>query len=420
MFNHLERSMTMERNILRRNYLLHSLEGGLYMGGMQFIAPEAVLPRMIDTLGGPAWMISLMPIALFAGISLPGLFMAHRIEQFHLMKPLILVSGLFQRLPLILAALGLLFLWPTHPGVALCLAFLAPLLSGLAGGITFTAWQELLAKTLPRNRRASVFAVRYILMSSLGLASGCAIAAILTLFPGAAGYGLLYLCAFCFTLLSYLLFAFIVEKPHPPTHHGPPLSLGANLSAIPSLLRTQPAMRRFNMAQVMSTGIYIVLPFLAIHALRVTNQPDSYIGFFVAAQMIGSIVGNTLAGYAGDRWGGKVPCFWSSLLILGLFVWLPFCRSESSFITGFALLGAAMFGLRVGLMCLRLEVCPEAKRSTNLAVSGFLLGLAMLGAAALSAWLWGGPGFNALCAVSALMLAAAAACFQSMPARDGH
>ena len=40
---------------LRRNYAAHSLEGGLFIGGVAFVHPQTVLPRIIERLGGPDW-----------------------------------------------------------------------------------------------------------------------------------------------------------------------------------------------------------------------------------------------------------------------------------------------------------------------------------------------------------------------------
>ncbi|HEY1081569.1 MAG TPA: hypothetical protein VGE29_04865, partial [Prosthecobacter sp.] len=49
---------------VRRNFICHCLEGGLYMGGTAFLAPETVLPKMVETLGGQAWIIAMMPVLL--------------------------------------------------------------------------------------------------------------------------------------------------------------------------------------------------------------------------------------------------------------------------------------------------------------------------------------------------------------------
>ena len=38
--------------VVRRNFICHCLEGGLYMGGVAFLQPETVMPKMVEQLGG--------------------------------------------------------------------------------------------------------------------------------------------------------------------------------------------------------------------------------------------------------------------------------------------------------------------------------------------------------------------------------
>lgn len=394
--------------ILRRNYFLHAVEGGLYMGGLQFVSPQTVLPRMVESLGGASWMIALMPTATLMTVSLPGLFVAHYIERMRRVMPMLLVTGVFQRLPFLLAGLGVLLFWQTFPWLSLVLCFLAPLVSGLACGVSFAGWQELLTKTLPEERRSSLFAIRYIITSVIGLSSGGIIAAILHLAPGPTGYGYLYLCAFVGVGLSYLLFALLVEPPHPPHHNGPQVSFLSNLRSVPHALSNTPHLHRFMTAHMLSCGFYVMIPFMAIFALRRTGKPDSFLGFLVAAQMCGAVVGNVAAGYTGDRWGGKAPSLGGTVVLLVLCVVAPFLRSEWAFLAAFAALGAGMYGWRVGMMTLRLEICPSAKRATVLSVAGLLFGVAMLGASLLSATLWGlTENFAVLCIVAGGLMAVA-------------
>ncbi|HEV8246853.1 MAG TPA: hypothetical protein VGP93_13840, partial [Polyangiaceae bacterium] len=64
----------------RLNYWAHCLEGALFVGGLSFVNPQTVLPRMCQTLGAPSWLIALAPSLLLIGYITPGLFVARRIE----------------------------------------------------------------------------------------------------------------------------------------------------------------------------------------------------------------------------------------------------------------------------------------------------------------------------------------------------
>ena len=58
----------------KRNFAIHSLEGGLYMGGIAFLSAESVLPTMVNSRGGSEWLVALMPSLMAMGFFTPVLF----------------------------------------------------------------------------------------------------------------------------------------------------------------------------------------------------------------------------------------------------------------------------------------------------------------------------------------------------------
>ena len=47
---------------LKRNYLVHCADGGLWMGAMAFVAADTIMPSLVRSLGGPTWLIALTPM----------------------------------------------------------------------------------------------------------------------------------------------------------------------------------------------------------------------------------------------------------------------------------------------------------------------------------------------------------------------
>lgn len=372
----------------RFNYLLHCIEGGLYIGGLCFTAANTVLPSMVESLGGPAWLISLTPSIMLIGFVWPPLFTAHWIETLPHVKPALMLSGVFQRTPYLLAAL-VLFFGTGSPLAAVAAVSLAPLLSGFFGGVTITAWQELVAKTVPPNKRSSVWAVRFLISSAIGIGAGPVIERVMEQYPGSPGYGVLHLLTFMFLFVSYVIFGFIRESsgwcPPPDSH----LTLRENLRLVPVLLGNDPRLRRFLVARMFTHGVFILSPFLAIHALRVLNRPESYVGVFVTAQMMGGIVGNLVSGYLGDKHGGKI------VMNLGLIVFMVitsgavFAQTAVGFWVVFFLYGAAYACWQVGGSTLAIEVSPLDKRATYLALIAVTGLPGMLGASVVSTLVWG-------------------------------
>ncbi len=388
------------------NYAAHVVEGGLYMGGLSFVAANSVLPRLVELLGGPAWVIGLSPMLMMIGFSILPLFTAHRIERLKRVMPLLIPATTLQRLPYLFAGLGLLYAGADKPALSLALVVLAPFLSGLFGGLIQPAWFELVAKTLSPNRRASVFALRNIISSAIGVCAGAIIAAVLHRYPGVTGYGVLHLFAVSFLFLSFLVFAQIRETDDTVRDTRNHVSLRENLRGLPALLGAQPSLGRFIVARMLFSGIFVALPYVAIHALRVTGKPDSFMGYLVTAQMVGGMVGNALAGYLGDRFGGKVCSIIGRSLAVAACAVLPFVGEPWAFVAMFALLGGALFTEKVGASTMGIEVAPFEKRATFMALLSFSNVPAMLGASVLSSSLWKAFGsFGLVCSVAAGLIA---------------
>lgn len=355
-------------SLMRRNLLLHGLEGGIYMGGQAFTAADSVLPAMMGSLGAPIWVVALMPMLSTIGFSLPPLLTAHRVEGLTRMHPLVSFTGIFQRLPYLVAALSLFWVWPTHPLLAVGLAALAPLASGLVSGISYVAWQELIAKSIDTRRLSSLHAMRQLVCSAIGIGAGPLIAHILHRYPDHRGYAALHALTFLLLVVSYFIFIRIREFDLPSPGRQPHPTLGASLRSLPALWRGDPTLRSMVWIRGLHSGVLVMTPFLAMHALAVTGRPESQLGVFVTAQMAGVIGGNLLAAYVGDRFGGWMVVDISRWLLVLTCIVVMASGTTAGFVLTFLLYGAAMSINQVGMSALYLEACPVARRPTYLAV----------------------------------------------------
>jgi MFS family permease len=369
---------------LRLNYLAHTVEGGLFIGGMAFVNANSVLPKMVSSLGGPSWLISVMPLMMALGFVWPPLLTAHRVERLWRMKPFVMFTGVFQRLPVLVAGLTLFLLSDGYPRLVLAAVALAPLMSGICGGLSSSAWWELVARTVPANRRASVWALRQVITASLGILAGGIVAAVLDRWPGTTGYGALHLIAFGFAVMSYMAFMLVRETPAPPVEPGNSRGLLENLRGLPALIRSDRRLHSFIPMQVLGMGIYIMVPFLAIHALTVCGRSERDLGFLVVAQMVGHLAGNCLAGFVGDRRGGKLPLVFARALHVIVCGLAAFAASWWVFTAVFFLLGAGFACHRVGWATLSVEICPPERRPTYMAMLMTFALPSMLTAAGLS------------------------------------
>jgi predicted MFS family arabinose efflux permease len=273
---------------------------------------------------------------------------------------------------------------------------------------SLSAWQELVAKTIPANRRSSLWAVRSTIAAGIGCLAGACVFAVLTRYPGTTGYGILHLIVLAFLTASYVIFSRILETDLPARPDRQTPTLLANLRAVPSLVAGNRQFRRYAAAQAFSSGLIIVMPFMAVHGLGVLRKPDSFAGILLSAQMIGGVVGNAVAGLLGDRIGGRIVVLLSRMALCGLCVGMAFGSDLWHFLAAFAVLGVAMSFNNVGAATLALEVSPLQKRATYLSIlsaTGVVTTLSASGLGA-AAWKYSSGRFGLAAALAAAAFAA--------------
>lgn len=369
---------------VRRNFVCHCLEGGLYMGGVAFLQPETVMPKMVESLHGSPLIISIMPAVLAATFAFAGLFVSPKVERLTHFKGWVLCFGLLQRLPYLIA--GLVLWFAEHlEGWILPVVVLTPVMSGLVGGVGVVAWMEMVTRMVPERVRAAGWAARYIMQAVIGMGAGAVIHQVLTHLPGHRGYAVLHLIAFGFLFLSWLSQLPMKEAEHPlHVPRGQRASYLTYLSSLPGMLAAHPHLLRLIATRFTGMGYLMLVSFLTLHALEVTGRAEADVGRFVSLQNVGTILGSMLAAWLGYHSGGKVLLLASRLICMGLCIWSCFTESFIGFTVVYFIFGFGLFLDRVGDLTLTAELCPAERRSTYQAILGFCNVWALLLATTLS------------------------------------
>ncbi len=372
----------------RHNYWVTVIEGGAFIGGMAFLNAQTLLPDMLRQLGASPLLISLAPSLTMIGFWTAPILTAHWVDGMHRYMPFVSFTGILQRIPYLLAAIAL-FVAANGIGVTFALITVAsaPLISGIAGGTSLTAWQQLVARCVPEKRRASLLAHRYIISCILGVIAGLTANALFTHFSLLTAYATLHLIAFIFIAISYFTFI-ATREPHSPPPAVHTLTLTRNLQLMPRLLRGNPQFQRYLVSRVLRNGLLIITPFLAIFARESLNLPESFLGTLVIANMLGAVLGNIGAAWLGDRAGGKIVNQVGLALFILVAAWSAFAGSPFEFIAIFFLMGAAFYAGEVGAFTLLLEIVPLDNRATYLAIASLVNVPAMAAASLLSSSVW--------------------------------
>lgn len=312
------------------------------------VALVATLPNLLGSLG-----------------QLVSAWLGHRINK---RKPII-VSGAYAQAMVLPLMLALPFLFPEY---AIVLVMLALTLYYAAGHIIVPQWTSLMGELVPERRRGRFFAHRTRLAtvsSFLALAGGGLILHAFDVSDAtAAGFGVLFVIAFCARLYS----AHSLGKMHEPSPHAASVESSLHLGWLRK--PEYSAAKRFSLFFIlMQTAVGISAPFFSVYMLKVLNF--SYLHFMLNTGAAVLIQFLTLRywGRVSDTMGNRLVLVTTGSLIpflpvLWLFSADPWYLFGVQIISGFCWGG---FSLSAGNALY--ELIPRDKRSTYQALQSVLL-----------------------------------------------
>jgi MFS family permease len=116
-----------------------------------------------------ALLIGLIPAIQNVGYFLPQLLMARQTERLSQFKPFILKISVMERAPYLVVALGIFF-WPGAPEwLSYMVLALGLGLATFSGGVAGPAWNSMIAKVIPPQRRGRLFGVSQATGGLLGI-----------------------------------------------------------------------------------------------------------------------------------------------------------------------------------------------------------------------------------------------------------
>lgn len=388
----------------RKNHLLHILEGATLLGSLGAINANTVGTSLVESLGGSAWLVALMPMASTLGFSIGPILSAHWLDRQRHFLPALRTALPFSRLPLLVIAV---VLWLCGSGaLSLWTVVICSIIYGVIGGLSVGAWQQLILRTVRPGQRASLFATRYLASNVLGLAVASIVGPILARWPGTHGYSLLHLLAFVGAMVSYRVLMAVREPREAADAPLPGRGFVENVRGLPALFAGDRRLSSYLWAVVLLNSQFLLMGFLAVHALGTLRLSQSYVGTLTSAQMLGAVFGTFVAARYGNRCGSRTLLVAARLLLLAVSIGAVFSASDHAFRALFALYGAATWVNLVGHNTMTLELLPAARRSTVLAAFSLVQVPSMLFAAELGAWLWhAGVAFYWIAGLSALGIA---------------
>jgi MFS family permease len=355
---------------LARNYRANLFYGMLGQTGFRLLYAPTFIPAYLHQMTGSDALVGSGAALLQLGMVFSPIFSASRLEREPTILPYAMRTGTAMRAVILgLAVSG----WFTRGWVQLALTLGCLFLLGLFTGAQRIAFQLLMAKVIPIDRRGRLQAWRNF--------SGGAIAAALSYFAGkwlieqhvwGNGYATTFFLTFLLTSAGLIILTRMLREPHTPVPKLP-TRLGDRLRQFPRLL-ADTDYRHFLAAQTFCVLARIASPFFILYAGQRMGMTGQTIGLLAFCYLGADTLANLVWGYMGDHTGYRATLIGSILLWIGSIVLLMAVAAPWAFYLCFCGLGAASAGYLMSQQTMVLEFGSRHEAPMRLGLSTTLEG----------------------------------------------
>jgi predicted MFS family arabinose efflux permease len=371
----------------QRNYVLGVANGALYMLAESLVDSTLVLTWFLARLSAANVLIGLVVPLRDAGWFLPQLFVAPYLSRQSRQLPTYNAAALVRGIAW--ATMAIVLLTQREPAILIAGFFIPYVINSFASGWAGLSFMEVVAKTIPAERRGSYFGSRMLLGGLLGLAGSLVVRLALSeqlgrTFPANVGQ-LMAIAGVC-AMGGLLAFAWVRE---PPGEVSQVASFAALLGRAANLPGRDRNFTFFLGARVLLMAAQMATPFLAVYASRELGARAEMVSVYLAANTGAALVSNLGWSRLADQRGNRAVIRLAALLglTMALTAWLagPVSRvwglglaAPWLFALVFALVGAFQAGISLGGMSLLLELAPPAERRLYVGLANTVLGIALL------------------------------------------
>ncbi len=374
----IQRQKTVTDEGEKRNFRLFLINGVFTRIGFRLVDSSMVLAVFVKELTKSNLMVGLTSSTMRAGWMWPQLLMSSLLEH----RPRKMPFYIFGVIVRIIAWMCILILTISIGSRSYLLLFICFYLlyfvASSSMGISTLPYQDIIAKSIPAQRRARLFSLRQLIGGLFGIGVGFLIKHILSegfflSFPH--NYAVIFGLATLIMIIGFFIFIMVREPIHPV--HDERRPFWQHLQRGAHFLKTDRDYRYFMIYRIASAFGSMCTSFYAVYALDPVGLgvPEATIGSFIAVGAISGVLSNILWVYIGEKYGSKSLTVTSSCLafvapmIAASVRYLPVPRQTAFYFLVFIVSRAYMNGRLIAYMTYTLNLAPSKSRPTYL---GFL------------------------------------------------
>lgn len=388
-----------ERNY-RWNFTVNLLDVTTFWFGFSFISATTVVPLYLSKLSDSPLPIGIAAVIAQASWFLPQLLTANIVERLPRKKPVIVRVGfVLERLPIWLMVVSAMVAVQS-PGLALWLFLIGFAWRGFGSGFVATSWQDMFARTFPTALRGRFMGISLFSGTVVGTLAALMSGRILDRFPFSTNFVYNFLLAAIFITVSW----FFISRTREPAATGrlPRRSNRQFMAELPDILRADGNFRQFMFARSLIAFGALGTGFVTVAAVNRWDIPNSTVGSYTAAQLIGQAIATPVFGLLADRFGHKLTLELGAVSAALAFALAWLAPAPGWYFLVFALLGASNGAIIVSGILIVMEFGPAEKRPTYAGLANTVVGLVSV-AAPLVAVALATRSYNLVFAIGALV-----------------
>jgi MFS family permease len=367
---------------------------------MGFVSSTTIIPLFIDTLTDSTAIIGLLASVHTVGWQLPQILTVNRVARLRRYKPMVLVMTTHERWPF-LAMVAVVLLLPTiGPAAVLWLAFILLGWRALGGGLTGTAWQSMIGKVIPLERRGAFWGAQSAAANLLSAASAPLAGVILVKVAYPHNFALCFFLASFWMVISWVFLAMTrePEREIPVQQKERPLGW----SYFKTILRADGNFRLFILARFLTQFGVMATAFYTIYGVRHLGLDEVAAGGLYSVLTLSATVANPILGWLGDRWGHRLVFAGALLAVAGGALLAIAAPNANWLYPVFALAGIGHVGSWTIAMTMTVEFGTEDDRPYYIGLTNTLIAPATLVAPFIGGWLADAVGFGATFTLAAV------------------
>jgi len=300
---------------LRRNFALGVANGVIFMAGSSLLNSATILPQFLGNIFESKAAIGLGAYLLSMGWSLPQVVTAYFARALPYRKPLYIWANAARMWMIGAFILGFL-IYRDSPRTVGILYFVLLGLAGLAAGAAGLTYQDIVARTIPANRRGAYTAYRIFGgQGVLALGSGFFVKYVLD-HPEVFAYPYNYIIVFTLSWLmmtvGVVFFSFVKEPPDRAPRRLP--RPGAYMLEMYLIIKNNANYRRFLIQKALRTCEGFAVPYYVLYATERLGLGQSVAGTFLVVGVATTAVVPIWWGRISDKRGNRVVIFLSSVV----------------------------------------------------------------------------------------------------------